>query len=510
MNHLQGEEEKATKKYSALENNIQAIKALVSAIEGTLGPKGMDCMIVNEQGDFIVTNDGVTILTEMDVSHPAAIMLINGAFAQQKEIGDGTTTMTILAGQLLESALHYIQKGVSVHQIIQGMRTGIHKSIQHIQQAKVTIEEENWELLRSIVRIAGRNDETLIDLLYDAAVYIGKERLLAKDFRFADIIEGIEGIENELVKGVVIHRAPVGEIEDVCIHNGKILILDDEMRPEVLAHELMGTESGFNQYIENRKVFEDGIQRIIDKEVNVLFTAGSIDPYGEQRLADAGVIVMPNILREQLNRLARCTGAKLIKKSVLHKKHQELEVYCGKAGQIIYDAKLDGLKVTNGSGILTATILVSAATGIVTREKERIARDAAAALQAAVKEGIVAGGGAMELSCALMLEDLKYRTDSMEKYGIDCVIDALKKPIYNIIKNAGFNPLEKLEQTAAAMKNTNCQSLGVCCDTGSLRDLLQAQVIDPAVVKIYALKTAGEIAEAILKIHLILKGRPYQ
>ncbi|AOT72958.1 hypothetical protein Gferi_02355 [Geosporobacter ferrireducens] len=510
LNHIQAEEEKGRENYSALENNIQAIKALVSAVEGTLGPKGMDCMIVNDQGEFIVTNDGVTILTEMDVSHPAAIMLINGAFAQQNEIGDGTTTMTILTGQLLESSLHYIQKGVSIHQIIEGIKLAIQKSITHIQHSKIPIEAENWKLLRAIVRIAGRNDEALVELLHNAAEYVGEERLQFKDFRFADIIEGIEGLEDEVIKGMIIHRVPAGNLEDICIQNGKILVLDDELRPETLADELMGTESGFNQYIENRKIFEDGIQKIIDQKIDIVFLERTIDPYGEQLLTDAGIVVITHVLREQLSRLVRCTGAKFMKKSLLYKKHQELEVYCGKAGQIIYDAKLDGLKIIEGAGIPTATVLVSAATGIVTKEKERVARDAASALQAAVKEGIVAGGGAIELSCALMLEDLKYHTDGMEKYGIDCVIDALKKPMYNIIKNAGFNPLEKLEQTATAMKNTDCQSLGVCCDTGSVKDLLQARIIDPATVKIYALKAAGEIAEAILKIHLILKGRSFQ
>ena len=510
LNPIQAEEEKGREQYSALENNIQAIKALVSAVEGTLGPKGMDCMLVNEQGEFIVTNDGVTILTEMDVSHPAAIMLINGAFAQQTEIGDGTTTMAILTGQLLESALHYIQKGVSVHHIIKGMKVGIQRSIEYIQRNRIAIKAENWDLLRAVLKIAGRNDGALTDLLHNAAAYVGEDRLKAKEFRFADTVEGVEGLENEVIKGVIVHRAPVGSPEEINIHHGKILVLDDELRPEVLADELMGTESGFNQYIENRKTFEDWIQRIIDEKIDILFVERSIDPYGEQRLTDAGIVVVTNILREQLSRLARCTGARLIKKSVLHKKHQELEVYCGKARQIIYDAKLDGLKVVEGAGVPAVTVLVSAATGTVTKEKERVARDAASALQAAVGNGIVAGGGAIELACALMLEDVKYHTDSMEKYGIDCVIDALKKPMYNIIKNAGFNPLEKLEQTAATMKNTGCQSLGVCCDTGSVEDLLQAQIIDPATVKIYALKAAGEIAEAILKIHLILKGRSYQ
>lgn len=510
LNYQQAEEEKVIGKYSAIANNVQAVKALIAAVEGTIGPKGMDCMLVNEEGDFIITNDGVTILMEMDVSHPAAIMLINGAYAQQKEIGDGTTTMTILVGQLLESALYHIQKGVSVHHIIQGIRLGIKDAIQYIEDRKIAIIEENWDMLKSVIKIAGREDESLIELLFKAANFIGKERLLEKDFRFSDMIEAVEGLENEVLPGVIIYRKPTCDKFKSLINEGRIMILDDELQVEALSSELMGTENGFNQYIENREKFDGWIQKIIDLDISALFIGRTIDPHAEQQLLDAGILVVSNILSEQLNRLSQCVGAKLIKNSVLSKRTGEIEVYCGKAAQIIYDAKLDGIKVIDGAGSPAATVLVSAATGVVTKERERVARDAAASLQAAVKEGVVVGGGASELACATLLEKMKNNTDNMTKYGIACVIDALKKPMYNIIKNAGFNPLEKVENVTSAIKTTGCHSLGINCDNGEIEDLLKKAVLDPALVKIYALKTSCEIAEAILKIHLILKGRSYQ
>lgn len=507
LNIINSDEKNNHENISAFQNNIYAIKALVSAVEGTLGPKGMDCMLVDDDGNFLITNDGVSILMEMDISHPAAMMMIHAAYAQQLEMGDGTTTMSVIAGQILESALYYIQKGVPVQKLIEGIKYGIDKAIAFIQSKSVPINHKNFEMLKDIACVAGRGNREIVDLIYQAVQYIQEERLVDEGFKLASIIETFENVENKVIEGIIVNKKPLNkELNDV-VNNIKIMVIDDALQPEILNEELMNTESGFNRYMENRKRFEKWIHKLIEMNIGAIFIDRNIDEYAEQTLIDAGVIVVNRVASEELIKLSEHTGAKPIKRNVLDKTTKELESYCGRAKKVIYDKKLEHLRIIEGMGIPTATVIVSAATGVIAEERERIAKDAASALQAALKAGFIGGGGTIEIACAVALDNLKVKIDDMRKYGMECVIDGLKKPLYNIIKNAGFNPLEKTEKVIEAMKDGNNLYLGIHCDTGEVTDLLELKIIDPALVKIKALKTACEISEAILKINLILKGK---
>ncbi|WP_243183441.1 TCP-1/cpn60 chaperonin family protein [Anaerosolibacter carboniphilus] len=505
MKNADGENRKD--RSTALDNNVQAIRAVVSAVEGTIGPKGMDCMIVDDQGQFIVTNDGVTILMEMDVSHPAALMMVNAAYAQQCQAGDGTTTMTIIAGAIIESAVYHIQRGVSVHKLIEGIKIGISEAIQYIEAVSVSIDEENQELLKSVAWIAGRGNQEIVDLIYQGAQMLQQDKIKAKDYRFGDHIIAIEGTQNEILQGMVIDRKPLNHRINYHLEKAKILIIDDCLQPEGLGEELLNTENGFGQYIENRKHFEKWIEKIIEMKVNAIFIDRRVDEYGEQALVDAGVMVVHSVLNEQLLELARFTGARPIKKNALNKDMNELENYCGYAGKIDFDPELEHIKIFEGIGDPMVKIIISASTGPVLREKERVAKDAASALQAATKYGIVTGGGAIELACAVHLEELRNRISGTGKYGIDCVIDGLKRPIHHMIENAGYNPLEKLEAAIQECRDNKNLHIGIDCESGEIKNLSIQGIFDPTWVKTTALKTACEIAEAILKINLIVKGK---
>ncbi|MFZ5965582.1 MAG: TCP-1/cpn60 chaperonin family protein [Bacillota bacterium] len=494
-------------KLSALENNTQAIKTVVSAVAGTLGPKGLDCMIVNDEGDFIVTNDGVTILSEMEATHPAAIMMVQAAYAQETDIGDGTTTMTVMAGQLLESALHHAHRGVPIHKIIEGIKLGVEQAINIIQTMRFEITEQNFDFLKDIALIAGRGEVSIGEAVFHAANLLKAEKLRKKNFKFPNVIEAHEGTENRVIHGVIVDRKPLSHDYGYAIHRAKLLILDDAMEQEQLCEESLSTENGFQQYIENRKQMQGWVEKILELKVNAIFCCRGIDEQVQQLFTDASVFVVDHTPREQLKKLALHTGGKAIKRSVLNKTVEELEYYCGNAAEIFYDDKLEYIGVLEGSGEEMVTVLISASTGSVTKEMERVATDAAAALQAAVKGGIVPGGGVTELACAIKLQEMNSRNDSLAKYGVECVVECLKKPIYHIVKNAGFQPLEKIEKLSEQIRVTKNNGLGINCDTGEIENMLDRRIVDPALVKVSAIKTASEIAQAILKINTILKGR---
>jgi chaperonin GroEL (HSP60 family) len=191
----------------------------------------------------------------------------------------------------------------------------------------------------------------------------------------------------------------------------------------------------------------------------------------------------------------------------LKKDTADISKYLGRADRIYEDEKLEQIRVVGGRGKPMATILVGAATEEIVGERERIAKDAASSVQAAIKGGYVPGGGAVELALARDLEKSRDSVKGMSSYGLECVLNALKRPLSQIVHNAGFNPLEKVEEANAAQLAAGSDSLGVDCDTGHVSDMLTLGVIDPMPVKLHAIKAAGEVAVAILRIDTIIKKK---
>jgi chaperonin GroEL (HSP60 family) len=218
-------------------------------------------------------------------------------------------------------------------------------------------------------------------------------------------------------------------------------------------------------------------------------------------------MVVQRVASKELRRAAEHTGARMLKRTGLKKTTAELEKCLGRAGRAYNDEKLEQVWILGGAGKPMATVLVGAATAEVVGERERIARDAAASVQSAITGGVVPGGGSLELAVARELEKVREGIRGMAAYGVDCVVEALKRPMSQIVANAGFNPLEKLGDVIAAQAETGKNSLAIDCDSGLVEDMTEKGIADPAEVKIYALRAAGEVAEAILRIDTIIKKR---
>ncbi|WP_333594822.1 TCP-1/cpn60 chaperonin family protein, partial [Anaerospora hongkongensis] len=191
---------------AALITNANAVRAITAAVEGTIGPKGLDTMLVDRFGEVIITNDGVTILDKMDVNHPAAKMLINTAKAQQAEVGDGTTTATIMAGGLVAEGVNQVLRGVPVARVIEGVKFGIAQALEHVAANCRRVEDLQDPILSNIAMIAGREHQDIADLVVKAARLIGVEKLAENNFKLADIITAQEGAANEVFLGVIVDK----------------------------------------------------------------------------------------------------------------------------------------------------------------------------------------------------------------------------------------------------------------------------------------------------------------
>jgi len=493
-------------RFVALLSNAAAVRAVAAVVEGTLGPKGLDCMLVDRFGDVTITNDGSTILDKIDAQHPAARLLISGAQAQDREVGDGTTTATVLASALITQAVTHAGRGVPITKLVEGIRLGISTAVAGLQRRARPIAGLDDPLLRDTAVIAARGDQGIADLAVDAARRVGADTLKDPTYRLADWVVAKEGAKDETFGGVIVDQEPVNVQMPRSLQNVRVLLLDDPLEPEPLDGQAMGTEIGFRRYMELQDEFRKWLDTLQSAGIGLVASTKAVAGEAEERLTQAGIIATRRLSLREMERLAENTGARILKRGSLKRPLAELTQFLGTAADVSADQELDLLRVTGAGPRPAATILVGAATRQVRDERERIAVDAAWAVQQTVKGGVLVGEGAAALAVVPEVETVKSKAGGMVSYGVDCVIEALKTPISRILANAGFNPLEKLEEATRAQREHG-DTWGIDTDSGEPTDMAADHVFDPAPVMIYALRTAGEVAEAILRINTIIKKR---
>ncbi|HAH88409.1 MAG TPA: chaperonin [Armatimonadetes bacterium] len=494
-------------RFSALISNSSAVRALAASVEGTLGPKGLNCMLVDRFGGVTITNDGSTILSRVEANHPAAGMLVQAAEAQDAEVGDGTTTTAVLAGALLSEGVEQIMRGVPVAKVIEGMRAGIVRALEVIDSLTKEVSGFDDPLLWQAAYISARGMKDIADLVVEAARLAGMEQLRECGWHLAEIVEAEEGAKNQVFSGLIIKKERLNRMMPRSIDNARVLVIDDSLEPEHLEDDALGTESGFSRYMAIQEEFKESVNKIVKLGIGLVVAHKSVSDAAEEILTDAGVMVIRRASSRDIIRIAEHTGAKIIKRTGLSRPPQEIQEFLGACARVYGDERLEHTRIEGGQGRPAATILVGAATREVKEERERIARDAASAVQSVLLSGVVPGGGAAEIAAAREILALRDETGGMASYGVDCVTEALRRPLSQIVTNAGFNPLEKVEDVIAAQSEKRCASLGINCDTGEVSDMYALGVVDPAKVKTAAICTAAEIAEAILRINVIIKRR---
>lgn len=490
-------------RHSTLINNSNAVRAVTSAVEGTLGPKGLDVMLVGPRGEVVITNDGVTILDKMDVTHPAARLLIQVARAQQEKIGDGTTTATVLAGALVQEGVAQIVRGVPASKVVEGMRQGVEMALAFLSDRIRVIHGLDDPLLERTAFVAGRERRDMVDLVMQAAGKVGVDRLRDPSYSLADSIIALEKAENEVFEGILLRQRPLNTRQQQEYTDAKVLVLLDSLEPDELDEEVLTTEAGFSRYMDLRKVFASDLTRLADMSVKLILLEKGIHPDAEQFCLDHGIMVIPRVSRTDLQRVCEMTGATPVRRTALHKESEQLVPFLGYTAKAVYDETLERVRLHGGEHVVT--IIVGASTSEVVGEAARIACDAASALQAAVVGGVLPGGGTSELAVSYELERHREVQKGMEAFGIEAVSTALRRPMSQILLNAGYNPLEKMEEVRAAQISLGTDSMGIDCDTGAVISYEDKGIVDPALVKLHGLRAAGEVAAAVLRIHHVIK-----
>ena len=317
--------------FQTLMNNAHAATVISQIVEGTIGAKGMDIMMVDRLGDAVITNDGVTILKLMEVGHPAARMIINAARAQQAEVGDGTTTTTIMAAALVAEGAAQVLKGVPVNRVIEGIEAGITLALELIagQSRALPFLEDNW--LYNIAWVAGRGQREIAELLVEGAKLLGWEQMQRPGYHFADAIIAMEAAESQVFNGVIINRAPLNREMPRQLVDPLVLVIDDALAPEDFNHDAMKTEAGFQYYLNARDTYEANLRKIVDLGVGLVVVDRMIDDIAQDLLTEAGIIAVQRTSSREIEKLCQHTGARKIKRGTLNRDAEVLRGFLGRA-----------------------------------------------------------------------------------------------------------------------------------------------------------------------------------
>ncbi len=508
--YILGEDTRRTRGRDAQGSNIAAGKAIAESVRTTLGPRGMDKMLVDTDGNVVITNDGVTILEEMDVEHPAAQMLVEVAEAQEDEVGDGTTTAAVLAGQLLASAQDLLDDDVHPTTVVEGYAEARHIARETI--ADLTEEELDDDRLRQVASSSmtgkGTGDvsaEHLADLVVDAVRRVQGDDGVDRDGVHVFTKTGGSAGGTSLVEGVVVDEEPERDDAPRRVEAATVAVLDaklEKRETEIDAEYNITSADQLDAAIEaEEREFRQYAESLADAGVDVLFATKSIDDRAAAALAREGILAYESLSSSDAKAIASATGASKIG-TVLDIDADDL----GFAETVTVET-YDGDDVTfveGGADAESVTLFVRGGTEHVVTELERALADALDVVAAALDEGgVVPGAGTTEIRVAGAVRDAAAGVEGREQLAVEAFADALEALPRTLAANAGMDPIDALVDLRAANESGLA---GIIADgeTGHVADPVEAGVFDPAAVKREAVDAATEAATMIVRIDDII------
>lgn len=503
----------------AQRRNIAAAKLVSEAVRTTLGPKGMDKMLVSSIGDVVITNDGATILDEMDIEHPAAKMMVEIAKTQEEEVGDGTTTAVVIAGELLKKAEELLDQDIHPIIIAKGFRLAKTKCLELLNKSAQDVSIENEEILEKIAMTAmtGKSGEaakeSLAKLALEAIKLVmekkGNKIVIDKDDIKIEKKQGGSIDDTELVKGVVIDKEVVHPAMPKRIENAKILLVDTALEiksTETDAKINITSPEQMQAFLDQEtKMLKEIADKIIKSGCNVVFCQKGIDDLVQHYLAKAGILAARRVKESDMEKLAKATGARIVTNLDEISKED-----LGEAG-IVEEKKLAGeemIFVRDCKNPKSVTILLRGGTEHVVDEAKRAMEDAVLGIISALELGkIVIGGGAIEMELAKQLREYATQVGGREQLAIDKFAEALEIIPRTLAESAGMDPIDALVELRAAHEKGN-KTYGVDVIEAKIGDMLEKGVVEPLKIKTQAIKSASEAAEMILRIDdVIMAGK---
>ncbi len=496
----------------ALGSNIMAAKAVADAVRTTLGPKGMDKMLVNPVGDIVITNDGATILREMDIKHPAGKMMVEVARTQEDKAGDGTTSAVVLAGELLNKAHALIEQGVHPTTITRGYGLASEKALEILDELAIDASDE---VLENIAKTAltGKSADLALDSLVRLCVQTAKsitERGKVNVKENINIIHQRGGSlkDTKFVHGLVIDKARAHKNMPRKVEKARIAVLDTGIEVEKTqvksTLKISSPDLLSEARLEESRQVEETVEALAKSGANVVFTEKGIDDIGMHYLAKKGIFAVRRCKDEEIKKIIKATGARIVSK-VDGVEEEDL----GRA-DVVEERGVGNYKMVYIEGCenpKAVSILIYSGAEHVADEVERALDDALRVVGVVIEDGkIVAGGGSPEMEIATRLRKYATTYGGREQLAIMAYADALEEIPKGIAENAGLDAINIIMELRTR-HNKGLGTSGLNVFTGEAEDMRELGVIEPLRVKTQEIKSATDAAVMILRINDILMAK---
>ncbi|MCD4739613.1 TCP-1/cpn60 chaperonin family protein [archaeon] len=497
--------------------NISVARAVANAVRTTLGPKGMDKMLVDELGDIVVTNDGATILDEMSVEHPAGKMMVEVAKTQDKEVGDGTTTAVIVAGELLKNAEDMLDQKIHPSIIVRGYNMAANKSLELLKKHSLDVSADETEKLEQIADIAmtGKGAERVGkkfgEITVKAVKQVAEERngkaVVDTEYIKIEKKQGGDMLDSELIEGLVIDKERVHAGMPKLIKDAKIALLDAAMEvkeTETNAEIRITSPDQLQGFLEQEgKMLKGMVAQVKESGATVVFCQKGIDDVAQHFLSKEGIVAVRRVKKSDMENLARATDAKIVTNI-----KDLTSIDLGSAG-IVEERKISGddmIFVEECKDPKSVTILVRGGTEHVIDEAERSLHDAIGVVASAIEDGkVVLGGGSIEIEVSLGLDEYAKSVGGREQLAISAFAKALEVIPRTLAESAGMDSIDTLVELKAKHQKGE-KNYGIDVTRNKLEDMQKLKVIEPTRIKEQAITSASEVAEMVLRIDDIISS----
>ena len=496
----------------ALRANMMAAITIAEMLRTTYGPRGMDKMLVDTLGDVTITNDGATILDKMDVQHPAAKMLVQIAKGQDDEVGDGTKTAVIFAGELLKSAQELLIKDVHPSIIINGYKRALDEAAKYASTIAKPVDINDEELLARIASTAltSKSVHGVREHFARIAVKAVKQVAELRGDRWYVDLDNIQIIkkhggslaDSQLVYGIVLDKEVVHPGMPKRVEKARIALIDAPLeieKPEITAKINITSPEQIRSFLdEEAKMLKDMVEKIAAVGANVVICQKGIDDVAQHFLAKKGILAVRRVKRSDMEKLERATGGRIVS-NIDDLSEKDLGY-----AELVEERKVGEDKMVFIEGTKNpkaVSILIRGGLERVVDEAERSFRDALSVVADVIKDSRIAfGGGAFEIELAMYLRDLAPKIGGKEQLAVEAFAKALEGVVVALVENAGLDPVDYIMKLRASHRAKDGYKYGVNVFTGEIADIEALGVIEPLAVKVNALKAGTEAATLILRI----------
>ena len=512
-------------------DNVTAVTAVANIVKSSLGPDGLDKMLVDDLGELSQTNDGATILRKMEIENPAGRILVDLARLQDEEIGDGTTSVVILAAELLKKAQKLIRQRIHPSNIINGYKIAMREAVKQINlRVGETVDAKNRPLLQQIARtsfsskvISQLNLDLFTSIVVDSVLAV--ERINEFDgsvsYNRKSIgilkLQGMSLGDSSLVRGCVLQAMRTSQDMPLRVSSARIALLDFDLRAVKLRLGISATLTDPSKVESMQKremdITRERVCKIIAAGANVLLTTGGMDDAIQKLLVEAGVIGARRISKNDMLRIAQATGAKVQTTLCDLEGDESFEPECLGHAESVSEQRIaeDSCLVIKGCEGRAATILLRGVSSLLIEEAERALNDALFSVTRSLEAGsIVGGGGAVETFLSTYLENFSRSIDKREQLAIDAFAQALLVIPKQLVINSGHDASALISKLKVmhAQNGKGCESIGLDLEKGDIHDVVAAGVVEPKNSKIKSIQFATEAAITILRIDDFVKLNP--